>query len=91
MKATSLLWLPLQSVYRLVHQGAEILANPEQHTGTQVRERYLAFVRQMQEQKASVGPLGEAIEHFCHITDNFATFHNPCLPFYTLKRFRQAN
>ena len=72
MKATSLLWLPLQSVYRLVHQGAEILANPEQHTGTQVRERYLAFVRQMQEQKASVGPLGEAIEHFCHITDNFA-------------------
>jgi len=72
MKATSLLWLPLQSVYRLVHQGVEILANPEQHTGTQVRERYLAFVRQMQEQKASVGPLGEAIEHFCQITDNFA-------------------
>ena len=77
MKATSLLWLPLQSVYRLVHQGVEILANPEQHTGTQVRERYLALVSQMQEQKASVGPLGEAIEHFCQITDNFAAglFH----------------
>ncbi len=72
MKATSLLWLPLQSVYRLVHQGVEILANPEQHTGTQVRERYLALVSQMQEQKANVGPLGEAIEHFCQITDNFA-------------------
>jgi len=52
-----------------------ILANHEQHTGTQVRERYLAYVRQMQ--KADVGPLGEAIEHFCHITDNFAAglFH----------------
>src|SRR5437764_6019259 len=72
MKATSMLWSPLQSAYKLVHQAAEILANPEQHTGTQVRERYLAYVRQMQKQKAHVGPLGEAIEHFCHITDNFA-------------------
>jgi hypothetical protein len=26
----------------------------------------------MQEQKASLEPLGEAIEHFCHITNNFA-------------------
>ena len=77
MKATASLWPPLQSAYKLVHQAVQILANPEQHTGTAVRERYLAFVRQMQEQKADVGPLGEAIEHFCHITDNFAAglFH----------------
>src|SRR5256886_13069188 len=72
MKATSMLWSPLQSAYKLVHQAAHILANPQQHTGTQVRERYLAHVCQMQEQKASMEPLGEAIEHFCHITDNFA-------------------
>ena len=72
MKTTASLWSPLQSAYKLVHQAAHILANHEQYTGTQVRERYLAFVRQMQEQKAEVGPLGEAIEHFCHITDNFA-------------------
>ncbi len=54
-----------------------MLANPQQHTGTQVREHYLAHVRQMQEQKADVGPLAEAIEHFCHLTDNFAAglFH----------------
>jgi hypothetical protein len=76
-KATTMLWAPLQSAYKLVHQAAHILANHEQHTGIQVRERYLAYVRQMQEQKADVGPLGEAIEHFCHITDNFAVglFH----------------
>ena len=60
-----------------MHQAKEILANQEQHQGAQVRERYLAFVRQMQEQKADMEPLGEAIEHFCHITDNFAVglFH----------------
>ena len=75
IKATTMLWSPLQSAYKLVHQAAHILANHEQHTGTQVRERYLAYVRQMQ--KADVGPLGEAIEHFCHITDNFeaSLFH----------------
>ena len=77
MKATTSLWSPLQSAYMLVHQAAHILANHEQYTGTQVRECYLAFVRQMQEQKAELGPLGEAIEHFCHITENFAAglFH----------------
>ena len=77
LQSTATLWSPLQSAYKLVHQAKEILANHEQHSGTQVRERYLAFVRQMQEQKADMEPLGEAIEHFCHITDNFAVglFH----------------
>jgi hypothetical protein len=72
LHSTATLWSPLQRAYQLVHQAKEILANHEQHSGTQVRERYLAFVRQMQEQKADMEPLGEAIEHFCHITDNFA-------------------
>jgi hypothetical protein len=77
IKATATLWPPLQITYGLVHQASEILANPQQHTGTQVREQYLAYVRQMQEHKADVGPLSEALEHFGHITDNFATglFH----------------
>jgi len=47
-----------------VHQAAQILANDEQHTGAQVRERYLAFVRQMQEQKAEMEPLAEATRAF---------------------------
>jgi hypothetical protein len=70
--STATLWPPLRSAYKLVHQAKEILVNHEQHSGTQVRERYLAFVRQMHEQKADLEPLGEAIEHFCHITDNCA-------------------
>jgi hypothetical protein len=62
----------LQRAYELVHQAAEILANQQQVSGAQVRERYLAFLSQMQQQKPELGPLGEAIDHFCHITDNFA-------------------
>jgi hypothetical protein len=64
IQATTMLWSPLQSADKLVHQAAHILANHEQDTGIQVRERYLAFVRQMQEQKAEVGPLGEATRAF---------------------------
>lgn len=77
VKATAALWPPLQSAYKQVHQAAHILANPQQHTGAQVREYYLAFVDQMQKQKTDMGPLSEAIEHFCHITENFAAglFH----------------
>lgn len=58
-------------------EGHVILANQEQYTEAQVHSRYLTHVHQMQEQKANVGPLEEAIEHFCHITDNFAAglFH----------------
>lgn len=62
----------MQRAYELVHQAAEILTNQQQVSGAQVRERYLAFLSQMQQQKAELGPLGEAIDHFCHITDNFA-------------------
>jgi len=62
----------LQRAYDFVHQAAHILANHEQETEAQVRERYLRYVAQMQEQKAELGSLGEAIEHFCHKTSNFA-------------------
>ena len=77
VKATAALWPPLQSAYKQVHQAAQILANPQQHSGAQVREHYLAFVDQMQKQKTDMGPLSQAIEHFCHITENFAAglFH----------------
>ena len=55
-----------------MQQAAAILANEPHHTGAQVRECYLAFSNQVQDEIADVGPLGEAIEHFCRITDNFA-------------------
>ncbi len=55
-----------------MRQAAQILANESQHTGAQVRKRYLTFVKQMQGQQADLGSLGEAIAHFCQITHNFA-------------------
>jgi hypothetical protein len=72
LRATAALWSPLQQASQLVRQAAQILVNEPQHSGAQVRIRYLAFVAQMQPQQADLGPLGEAIAHFCRITHNFA-------------------
>lgn len=77
LKATATLWPPLQRAYKLVYRATKILANQEQLPGTQVRERYLAHVAQMRQGSAELGSLSPAIEHFSHITDNFASglFH----------------
>lgn len=72
LRATEALWPPLQRASHLVRQAAQILANEPQHSGAQVRARYLSFVKQMQGQQADLGPLGESIAHFCQITRNFA-------------------
>ncbi len=74
LQRTAGLWPPIKDAYALVYQAAHILANHEQQAGAQVRERYLAWVKQMQEQQTSLGPLGAAIDHLVEITANFAAF-----------------
>jgi hypothetical protein len=72
LQRTAAYWPPLKDAYALVYQAAHILANHERHSSAQVRETYLAWVVQMQEQQASLGQLSGAIEHFVEITENFA-------------------
>lgn len=76
-QATAALWAPLEHAYRFLDQAKAILATESQGSGQQVRERYLAHLEQMRENLTLLGPLVEAFEHFCHITDNFAAglFH----------------
>jgi hypothetical protein len=72
LRATAELWPPLEHAYRFLDQAKTILANGSQSTGQQVRERYLAHLTRMRDDLSALGPLVEAFEHFCHITDNFA-------------------
>jgi hypothetical protein len=72
LQATAALWPPLQRASSLVRQAAQVLANEPQHSGAQVRSRYLSFVKSLQEHQAELGPLGETMAHFCQITHNFA-------------------
>ena len=77
LQATAALWPPIALAYAWVQQAVQILANADQHSGADVRAAYEAWVTQMAEQKSMVGVLSDAIEHFCHITENFAAglFH----------------
>ncbi len=66
------MWPPIQIAYEWVHQAAHILANHEKLTGEQVRTQYQALLEQMEAQKSTVGDLSDAVDHFLHITKNFA-------------------
>src|SRR6266566_4480046 len=57
---------------RLPDRAKAILANPEQDPSQHVRERYLALLAQMRSEIATLEPLEEAFEHFCHQTSTFA-------------------
>ena len=72
LRVTAELWPPLEHAYRFLDQAKTILANESQSTGQQVRERYLAHLTRMRDDLAALGPLAEAFEHFCQITNNFA-------------------
>jgi len=73
LQATAPLWPPLEHAYCFLDQAKAILANKPQETGQQVRACYLAHLSQMREKLTTLGPLVEAFEHFCHITENFAS------------------
>jgi hypothetical protein len=72
LQRTATLWPPIKEAYELVYQAAHLLANHQRQTGAQVRETYLAWLQQMQEQKTRLGPLGPALDHFVEKTANFA-------------------
>jgi hypothetical protein len=72
LQATAEFWPPLEYAYCFLDQAKAILANPEQDSGEHIRERYFAHIAHMREKLTALGPLAEAFEHFCHITDNFS-------------------
>ncbi len=72
LQRTAALWPPLKKAYALVYEAAHILANHEPQTGAQVRETYLAWIAQLQQQQARLGALSPAIEHVVKVTANFA-------------------
>jgi hypothetical protein len=72
LQATAEIWPPLEPAYGFLDQAKAILANPVQDSGEHIRERYFAHSAQMREKLTMLGPLVEAFEHFCHITDNFS-------------------
>lgn len=67
-----MLWPSLEHAYRFLDQAKVILANESRDSSQQIQEQYLAHLARMRDDLAALGPLVEAFEYFCHITDNFA-------------------
>jgi len=90
LQGTAELWPPLEHAYGFLDQAKAILANPEQDSGEHIRERYFAHVAQMRKKLTLLGPLAEAFEHFCHITDNFSAGLFRCYDIAGLPRTNNA-
>ncbi len=71
LKKTEAVWPEIEQVYALVHQAAHVLANHEDESSQEVRERYEQVLRTMREQQASLGTLGEAISTFLKVTQSY--------------------
>lgn len=88
LQATAELWAPLEHAYCFLDQAKAILLNESQDSGQQIQAQYLAHLARMRDDLASLGPLAEAFEHFCHITDNFAAGIFQC---YDIKGLPRTN
>lgn len=86
LQATAGLWSPLEHGYGFLDQAKAILANESQEPAQPIRERYLTLLAQMRENLASLGPLAEAFEQFCHMTDNFSAALFRCYDIAGLSR-----
>jgi hypothetical protein len=71
LKKTEALWPAIEQGYALVHQAAHVLANHNQESGQMVREHYEQVLARIREQRASLEPLGEAIDTFLKKTESY--------------------
>lgn len=71
LKKTEALWPAIEQAYALVHQATHVLANHDQESGEVVRERYEQVLARIREQRASLKPLGEAIDTFLKKTESY--------------------
>lgn len=82
---TAQVWSALQTAYEWVHQITDLLANPHQLSGAEVRQELEDLLSTMQNQRDKVAVLGNVVEHFAKVTANYApglfyTYDIPNLP-----------
>ena len=71
LEQTAELWPGVKAGFDLVHQAADILANPAQHSGAEVREAYQEHLKQMKRKRPRAGALREAIDQFLKVSDSY--------------------
>jgi hypothetical protein len=71
LAATASLWPDIQTAYGWVHQLAQVLANGEQRTADELRQRVTALLAEMADQQTAAGSLAEALAHFRKVTASY--------------------
>jgi hypothetical protein len=68
---TAALWEPIRRAYRWVRAAAHVLANPDHHACTAVRQDFVRVLRSIGVTKRHCGPLEEALNHFLKVTRSY--------------------
>jgi hypothetical protein len=71
VQATACLWPPIVLAFLWVHRAAHILNNADGGTGAQVQCRYQVLLDEMGAQRALLGTLAPAIDHFLKVTASY--------------------
>jgi hypothetical protein len=71
LQATACLWPPIVLAFLWVHRAAHILNNADGDPGAQVQCRYQVLLDEMGAQRALLGPLASAVDHFLKVTASY--------------------
>ncbi len=71
LKATALLWPPIQQAYSWLHQAAHVLTNEEQRDVATLKQAYEQVLETMTKQQDLLGELAPAVTHFCKVTQSY--------------------
>jgi hypothetical protein len=71
LEKTADLWPEVKAGFELVHQAADILANPAEQSGAGVRQEYQKHLKGMERKRPKAGALAEAIDHFLEVSKSY--------------------
>jgi hypothetical protein len=71
LQATATLWSPLRIAYAWVHEAAHVLGGEEERSAAERRHAYRSVLATMAQEKATVGKLEPAIDHFLAVTGRY--------------------
>ncbi len=88
MQATAPLWAEIRPAYAFVHQAAHILANHDGWDGASVAAAYDQLLVTMDRERATLGSLAPAVDHFLKVT---ASYHPGLFHCYDVPNLPRTN
>ena len=71
LQETAPLWPSVRAAFSWVHKAAQILDNPAEATGGEVRKRLASLLGAMSRHRRQAGELEEAVAHFAKVSRSY--------------------